>query len=73
RPDVPLSYGDNVTLKNIDLKCETFYGVENDPNVRLSNFAFENLNIQAAKTSIDKSLIKGVSFKNVYVNKQLIE
>ncbi|OXA98891.1 exopolygalacturonase [Flavobacterium oncorhynchi] len=73
RPDVPLSYGDNVTLKNIDLKCETFYGVENDPNVRLSNFTFENLNIQAAKTSIDKSLIKGVSFKNVYVNKQLIE
>lgn len=73
RPDVPLSYGDHVTLKNIDLKCNTFYGVENDPNVRLSNFTFENLNIQATKTDIDKSIINGVNFKNVYVNKQLVE
>lgn len=73
RPDVPLSYGDNVTLKNIELKCDTFYGVENDPNVRLSNFTFENLNIQATKTNIDKSIINGVNFKDVYVNKQLVE
>jgi len=73
RPDIPLSYGDNVTLKNIELKCDTFYGVENDPNVRLSNFTFENLNIESTKTEIDKSLIKGVTFKNVYVNKVLVE
>ncbi|WP_433832618.1 rhamnogalacturonidase [Flavobacterium anhuiense] len=73
RPDIPLSYGDHVTLKNIDLKCETFYGVENDPNVRLSNFTFENMNIEATKTTVDKSLINGVTFKNVYVNKKLVE
>ena len=73
RPDIPLSYGDNVTLKNIELKCDTFYGVENDPNVRLSNFTFENLNIESTKTEINKSLIKGVTFKNVYVNKVLVE
>jgi len=73
RPDIPLSYGDNITLKNIELKCDTFYGVENDPNVRLSNFTFENLNIETVKTNIDKSLINGVTFKNVYINKQLID
>ena len=73
RPDIPLSYGDNITLKNIDLKCETFYGVENDPNVRLSNFTFENLNIEASKTSIDKTIISNVIFKNVYVNKQHVD
>jgi len=73
RPDVPLSYGDHITLKNIDLKCDVFYGVENDPNVRLSNFTFENLNIEAVKSGVDKSLINGVVFKNVYVNKQLVE
>ena len=73
RPDVPLSYGDNITLKNIDLKCDTFFGVENDPNVRLSNFTFENLTINAIKTDIDKSLIKGVTFKNVYVNKVKVD
>ncbi|MNF16686.1 hypothetical protein D3C80_2198170 [compost metagenome] len=55
------------------MKCETFYGVENDPNVRLSNFTFENLNIEATKTAVDKSIIDGVTFKNVYVNKKLVE
>jgi len=73
RPDVPLSYGDNVTLKNITLKCDNFFGVESDPNVRLSNFTFENLNIEATKTAIDRSIIKGMTFKNVYLNKQLVE
>lgn len=71
--DVPLSYGDHITFKNIDLKCETFFGVEKDPNVRLSNFTFENLNIEATNAEIDKSIIKGVDFKNVYVNKKLIK
>ncbi|MNR57718.1 hypothetical protein D3C85_1785520 [compost metagenome] len=50
-----------------------FYKVENDPNVRLSNFTFENLKIESAKADIDKSLIKGVTFKNVYVNKVLVD
>lgn len=73
RPDIPLSYGDNVTLKNINLKCDNFFGVENDSNVRLSNFTFENLNIEAAKSTIDRSIIKGLTFKNVCINKQLVE
>src|SRR3970282_1051683 len=73
RPDVPLSYGDNVTLKNINFKCDTFFAVEKDPNVRLSNFTFENLNIEAKKAYIDKSIIDGATFKNVYINKVKIE
>ncbi|MBC7846458.1 MAG: exopolygalacturonase [Flavobacterium sp.] len=73
RPDIPLSYGDNVTLKNINLKCDNFFGVEKDPNVVLSNFTFENLNIETTKTAIDRSIIKGLMFKNVYINKQLVE
>jgi len=73
RLDVPLSYGDHVTLKNIDMKSDIFFNVEKDPNVRLSNFTFENLNIEATKTAIDKSIIEGVTFKNVYLNKVLVE
>lgn len=73
RPDIPLSYGDNVTLKNINLKCNNFFGVEQDSNVKLSNFTFENLNIEATKTAIDRSIINGLRFKNVYINKQLVE
>ncbi|MFC0781083.1 glycoside hydrolase family 28 protein [Flavobacterium sp. HJSW_4] len=73
RQDIPLSYGDYITLKNMDLKCTNFYGVEKDPNVRLSNFRFENLNIESSKTKIDKSIINGIIFKNVYLNKALVE
>jgi polygalacturonase len=73
RPDVPLSYGDHITLKNIDLTCDIFYGVENDSNVRLSNFSFENLNIKTLNDTIDKSLIQGISLKNVFFNKKEIQ
>ncbi|WP_125723061.1 rhamnogalacturonidase [Flavobacterium ustbae] len=73
RKDIPLSYGDHITLNNINLKCTNFYGVEKDPNVRLSNFKFENLNIESVKMKIDKSIINGITFENVYLNKTLIE
>ncbi|MWB94048.1 exopolygalacturonase [Flavobacterium sp. GA093] len=73
RPDVPLSYGNHVTLKNIEMKSDTFFNVEKDPNVRLSNFTFENLNIQATKAAVDKSIVDGITFKNVYLNKVLVE
>lgn len=73
RPDIPLSYGDHITLKNIELSCDVFYGVENDPNVRLSNFSFENLNIKTLNEAMDKSLIQGISLKNVFFNKKQIQ
>lgn len=73
RPDVPLSYGNHVTLKNITLKSDTFFNVEKDENVRLSNFTFENINVEATKTAIDKSIVDGITFKNVYLNGKLVE
>lgn len=68
RSDVPLSYGDHITLKNIELSCDVFYGVEKDPNVRLSNFSFENLKIKTLNDEMDRSLIQGINLKNVYFN-----
>ena len=73
RKDIPLSYGDHITLKNITLKCTNFYGVEKDPNVRLTNFTFEDLQIESSKTKMDKSFISGLILKNVYLNKTLME
>ncbi|MEY4433147.1 MAG: hypothetical protein RLZZ44_1280 [Bacteroidota bacterium] len=73
RHDIPLSYGDHITLKNITLNCDVFYGVENDPNVRLSNFSFENLTIKTLNEEMDKSLIQGISLKNVFFNKKQIQ
>ena len=73
RKDIPLSYSDNITLKNIDLKCNVFYDVAITENDRLSNFKFENLTIEAKKPAIDKSIVKGFTLKNVKVNNVVVE
>ena len=73
RKDAPLSYSDNITLKNIELKCNVFYDVAITENNRLSNFKFENLIIEAQNASIDKNLVKGFILKNVKVNNVAVE
>ena len=40
RKDVPLSYSDHVTLKNIEVKCDIFYDVAVSEYDKLSNFTF---------------------------------
>lgn len=69
REDVPLSYSDNISLKNIDFKCETFFDVAITEYDNLSNFTFENLTIEAENGDLDKTLISGLTMKNVMVNK----
>jgi hypothetical protein len=73
RKDVPISYSENIVLRNIELKCEVFFDVAISEFDRLSHFTFQNLIIEAVKSSFDKSVIQGVSMKNVKVNKVLIE
>ena len=73
RTDMPLSFSRNVTLRNIDFKCNVFYNVEAGKNYDLSNFTFENLNITADKGNVDKSFIKNFALKNVKVNGEVIE
>jgi hypothetical protein len=73
RKDIPISYSTHVTLKNINLKCEVFFDVAKTDSERLSNFKFENLNILAKKTDINKSLISDFYLKNVKVNGEIIK
>jgi len=73
RTDLPISTCKNITLKNINLKCEVFFDVVSSANYQLSNFTFQNLNIEAINGSFNKSLIQGINLKNVKVNTVLIE
>ncbi len=73
RQDKPVSYSENITLRNIDLKCQVFFDVAIDANIRLKDFTFEDLTIEAKKNSFDKSLINGVKLKNVKVNNIPVE
>ncbi|MEZ4951088.1 MAG: glycosyl hydrolase family 28 protein [Saprospiraceae bacterium] len=41
REDVPLSYSENITLKNIDFECDVFFDVAITEHDKLSNFTFK--------------------------------
>lgn len=73
RKDVPLSYCDNINLKNINMKCKVFFDVAITEYDKLSNFNFENLTIQTENDSINKSIIDGFKIKNVKINNKLID
>lgn len=73
RPDVPISYSDHIVLRNLEIKCRTFFDVGVTEFDRLSNFAFENLKVEATNGKVNKDLVNGFSLKNVVVNQQLIE
>lgn len=73
RKDVPLSYCDNITMKNIDLKCDIFYDMKITEYDKLTNFTFENIKVEAGNGDYDKSIIEGLAFNNVEVNGELIK
>ncbi|MET3129544.1 polygalacturonase [Arcicella rosea] len=73
RTDVPLSYSDHVSLKNIEVKCDIFYDVAISEYDKLSNFSFENFTVESKNASIDKSVVKGFTLKNVKVNNKMID
>ncbi|MCX6213076.1 glycosyl hydrolase family 28 protein [Spirosoma sp.] len=73
RPDIPLSYSDHVSLKNIELTCDTFFDVAPSEHNKLSNFTFENLVVDSKNAAIDKTVVNGFTLKNVAVNHKLIE
>jgi hypothetical protein len=71
--EIPLSAGENIIMRNIDLKCDIFFNVRTNEQNHLSHFVFENLTIETKNDTIDKSLVQEFSLKNVMVNNKLIE
>ena len=67
RKDIPMSYSDHVTLRNIDLECDVFFHVSQSDQYKLTNFTFENLNIKAKKPECNKEIINPFIWKNVKV------
>lgn len=69
RTDIPLSYANNICMKNLNLICDRFYNVtyKND-QYKLSNFKF--LNIEAiARVNMDISeFIENIVIENVNIS-----
>jgi polygalacturonase len=68
RPDVPVSYSENIVLKNFKMDCEIFFDVAITENDRLSNFTFQNLKINTQNETFDKSIVSNFKLKKVRVN-----
>ncbi|GAB3955350.1 glycosyl hydrolase family 28 protein [Spirosoma harenae] len=73
RKDEPISYANHVTLKNINLNCDTFFDVAVSRRDKLSNFTFENFAVESKNIAIDKNVVSGFILKNVKVNNKLLE
>lgn len=66
--EIPLSYADNITMRNIDVECGRFFDVSNSEQYRLSNFTFENLNIKSPNPDVNSSFVDNFKLKNVKIN-----
>lgn len=66
RQDPPKSYASNLTMKDIRMKCGSFFVASDAPGVfELSDFIFDGLEIQADDSSCDKSLVRNFKINNV--------
>ncbi|HRZ97903.1 MAG TPA: glycosyl hydrolase family 28 protein [Paludibacter sp.] len=57
----------NITLSNINVKCNVFAEIKGNPDDKISNFVFENVTATAEDPTL-KSEYKGIKLKNVVVN-----
>jgi hypothetical protein len=73
KEEVPFSYSEHITLRNIELECDVFFDVAVSEHDRLTNITFDNLKIIAKNNAFDKKVIDGLILSNVTVNGQLIE
>lgn len=68
RKDIPLSYGNNITIRNCRCDCKTFFFVsDNIEQYKLSDFTFEDLFIEAENMDFDYSFIKDMKVRNVII------
>ena len=69
---MPLSYADNVVMKNCECECNTFFDVKTyESQYILSDFTFENLKIKAKVNGFDENAIRNVKIENVNIQKLL--
>ena len=68
REDMPLSQCNNISIRNIDMKCKNFFDVGTSDKYRLVDFSFENVNVEDEKDAFDKTVIEQTTVSNVIIN-----
>lgn len=68
RPDAPMSYGDNITVRNCECECDTYFNVKVDESqYLLSNFNLENLKIIAQHDGFSDDAVSNAQIQNVEI------
>ena len=71
--EIPLSRSTHITMRNIKLDCNIFFDVKSSDQYKLSDFTFENLNIEAKNPDLHADFIHNFIKKNVIVNGKAYE
>ena len=71
RTTIPKSYGNHITMQNIELKCDKFLNVnKNETEYELSDFSFKDIKIETDSPQWNKDAFHNVRMKNIIVNDQ---
>ncbi|MFV0291548.1 MAG: glycoside hydrolase family 28 protein [Mangrovibacterium sp.] len=69
REEMPKSYASNITLRNIDVKCNNVFDIDCSEQYELSNFTIQNWEVEGTKKlTPPDGFIKDLKIKNVKVN-----
>lgn len=71
--EIPLSIRENITLRNIELKCNVLFDVKTNKDIQLSNLTFKNLTIEAENGTVDKNLVNDFALQHIVVNRNTVE
>lgn len=70
RKDIPLSYANNITIRNCDIECNKYLNVQaENTQYKLSDFTLENLKIHTNDEDYPENVIDNLSVNNVVINK----
>ncbi len=68
RKEIPLSYGENVTMRRIKCDCDKYFNVKGDTTqYLLSNFTFEDIDVTTENTDADYTAVENMTLENVSV------
>jgi len=69
RKDIPRSYGEHITLKNLDLECKSFANIRPQPDeFSLNDITFENVKVSTPEPEWESSAIENLTLTNTYIN-----
>ena len=67
RADMPLSQCNNITIRNIRMTTKNFFDVGSSDKYRLTDFTFQNIDVQDEKKAFEPALITNCTVTNVNI------